>query len=175
MTNLNGVRKSESPTQEETRRGFFRWFGSWFIGFGLLGGYGAFAAIIGRFLLPSERNHRAWQFVTTLAEAGVGRSSTYTSPVGEKVVVARVANKGEPGDFIALSSVCPHLGCQVHWEQQNDRFFCPCHNGVFDSEGNPQEGPPADADQPLARYPLMIEDGMLFIEVETESFINRQA
>ena len=174
MTNLEAAREPESPPREETRRKFFRRFGSWFMGLGLLTGYGAFAAFIGRFLLPTQQSRRAWQFVTTLAETGVGESLTYISPAGEKVVVARIADKGEPEDFIALSSVCPHLGCQVNWEQQNDRFFCPCHNGVFDSKGNPQEGPPADANQPLARYPLMIEDGMLFIEVETESLVKQQ-
>ena len=175
MTDHNTAQESEPPAEGETRRGFFRRFGTWFMGFGLVTGYGAFAAFIGRFLLPTQQSRRAWQFVTTLAETGDGESLTYVSPAGEKIVVARIDIMGETGDFIALSSVCPHLGCQVNWEPQNDRFFCPCHNGVFDAEGNPQEGPPADANQPLARYPLKIENGMLFIEVETEPLVKRQS
>ena len=68
--------------------------------------------------------------------------------------------------FAALSSVCPHLGCQVHWQPQNDRFFCPCHNGVFAPDGTGIGGPPGDAGQSLPRYPLKLENGLLFIEVD---------
>ena len=78
-------------------------------------------------------------------------------------------------DFVAFSSICPHLGCQVNWELQNDRFFCPCHNGVFDRDGNATGGPPAAAGQRLPRYPLKIENGLLFIEVQLESAVARQA
>ena len=56
----------------------------------------------------------------------------------------------------------------MHWEGHNDRFFCPCHNGVFDPEGNAVEGPPAEADQNLPRYALEARDGMLFIELPRE-------
>jgi len=61
--------------------------------------------------------------------------------------------------------VCPHLGCQVHWEPQNDRFFCPCHNGVFSPDGVATAGPPAEAGQSLLEYPLKVEGNLLFIEV----------
>jgi Rieske Fe-S protein len=53
----------------------------------------------------------------------------------------------------------------VHWEAQNDRFFCPCHNGAFDRQGNATAGPPAAAGQALLRFPLRLENGLLFIEV----------
>jgi len=173
MTDRNTANALDLPPRTEDRRGFFRRAGSWFMGLGLLSGYGAFAAFIGRFLLPTKQAPKAWQFVTTLTETRNGESLTYRSPAGEQVVVARVADKGEAGDFIALSSVCPHLGCQVHWEQHNNRFFCPCHNGVFDPQGTATEGPPADAGQSLARYPLMVENGMLFIEVRTEALVRQ--
>ena len=68
-------------------------------------------------------------------------------------------------DFIALSSICPHLGCKVHWETQNQRFFCPCHNGAFSAAGVSTAGPPFDVHQNLARFPLKVENGNLFIEV----------
>jgi Rieske Fe-S protein len=173
MTDRDTANGLELSPQTEDRRGFLRRAGSWFMGLGLLSGYGAIAAFIGRFLLPTRKTPKAWQFVTTLAETPSGQSLTYLSPAGEKVVVARVAQHGDADDFIALSSVCPHLGCQVHWEQQNNRFFCPCHNGVFNPQGTAVEGPPADAGQSLARYPLMVENGMLFIEVQTEALVRK--
>jgi Rieske Fe-S protein len=71
--------------------------------------------------------------------------------------------------FLALSSICPHLGCRVHWEPRNDRFFCPCHNGAFDAEGQPIAGPPKSDDQHLPQYPLMVAEGLLYIEVPVES------
>ncbi len=69
---------------------------------------------------------------------------------------------------MALSSTCPHLGCKVHWEAPENRFFCPCHNGAFDPSGRAIAGPPAEAGQSLGRYPLRIEGGLLYIEVPTE-------
>ncbi|HJO04219.1 MAG TPA: Rieske 2Fe-2S domain-containing protein [Acidobacteriota bacterium] len=94
----------------------------------------------------------------------------YRGPAGETINVVRYASSGTAEDFIALSSTCPHLGCQVHWEPYNDRYFCPCHNGVFDPEGAGVSGPPGDAGQSLPRYRLSIEDGLLFIEVPVGGF-----
>ena len=83
--------------------------------------------------------------------------------------MARRAEQGTAEDFVALSSTCPHLGCQVHWQPGEKRFFCPCHNGTFDPEGRALSGPPFEAGQSLGRYPLKIEDGVLFIEVPMEA------
>ena len=88
----------------------------------------------------------------------------YTS----KIVVARQKEGDSVDCFAALSSVCPHLGCAVHWEQQNKRFFCPCHNGAFDASGKATEGPPAAASQSLKEYPLKVENGLLFIAVPSD-------
>lgn len=135
---------------------------------GLVGGYGTLGVIAVRYLYPSSGPNVGWRFVAVAREVDLGESVEYVAPSGAKVVVARqtAAPAGEDSaeDFIALSSVCPHLGCQVHWEPHNDRFFCPCHNGVFDPQGRPLEGPPAQANQQLVRFPLRIEEGLLFIE-----------
>jgi Rieske Fe-S protein len=48
----------------------------------------------------------------------------------------------------------------VRWIAEQDRFFCPCHNGVFDKSGNVVSGPPPRA---LDRFETKIEDGVLFI------------
>ncbi|MBI3097431.1 MAG: ubiquinol-cytochrome c reductase iron-sulfur subunit [Planctomycetes bacterium] len=135
---------------------------------GLLGGYGAFGAIAARFLYPAGPRRRAWMFVVDLASMKPGDSRSYVSPAGESVALARTGNAGTVDDFIALSSTCPHLGCQVHWEAQNSRFFCPCHNGTFDPSGRATGGPPADAGQSLLKYPLKVEGGLLYIEVPVD-------
>ncbi len=133
---------------------------------GLAAGYGAFAWIAARYLYPARPTQRAWLFVREVARMEAGSAVSYRTPTGATVNIARRGTKGDARDFIALSSVCPHLGCQVHWEGPKNRFFCPCHGGVFTPEGKAIEGPPADAGQSLSPYPLRVENGLLYIEVE---------
>lgn len=141
------------------------------MGMGLTLGYGMFGTVIAFFLYPAKATTRTWQFLADLGSFEIGKSVTYEAPAGQKIVVTRLADKGTPEDFVALSSICPHLGCQVHWESNNDRFFCPCHNGAFDKEGRPTSGPPKDSNKELPRYPLKVDRGMLFIEVPTEALV----
>jgi len=140
---------------------------------GLAGGYGAFGLIAGRYLYPARPADRQWQFVAEADGLEVGESLLYRGPAGETIHVTRKAGSGDVSDFIALSSTCPHLGCQVHWEAQNERYFCPCHNGTFDPEGRGTGGPPGDAGQSLPRYPLKVEKGLLFIEVPVSRLASR--
>ena len=95
---------------------------------------------------------------------------------GEEIRKSEVPTERSPSeaDFIALSSVCPHLGCRVHWQSQESRFFCPCHNGSFDPQGKPTGGPPLAAGQSLPKYPLKVEHGLLFIEMPIHSVGGRK-
>ena len=147
------------------RRGFLERLSSWFMAGGLAAGYGACGAVGARYLFPAQEGDPLLLYVTRAADLAVGHSVTYRTPAGARVAIARQGDTGTVDDFIALSSTCPHLGCQVHWESQNDRFFCPCHNGAFDPSGAPIEGPPKEADQWLLRYTLRLQGGLLFIEV----------
>lgn len=157
------------------RRGFLQWTSSLIMGGGLAASYGTLLAFAGRFLFPSTKHATMWQFVSTVDQLQSGDSLPFTTPFGAQVVVARQGEAGTAEDFIALSSVCPHLGCAVHWEAQNDRFFCPCHNGAFDASGKPTEGPPAAANQELTRFPLKVENGLLYIEVPSEGLNSQEA
>lgn len=162
---------AEQTTHDDAageRRGFLALITSGLMASGLVASYGTFCAFAGRFLFPSSRAATAWQFVTEVDQLQPGDSFPFTTPLGAKVVIACQGSESTTEDFIALSSVCPHLGCAVHWEAQNDRFFCPCHNGAFDASGKPTEGPPAAANQELTRFPLKVERGLLYIEVPTE-------
>jgi len=125
--------------------------------------------MLGEFVYPASGGIRGWLFVCTADSLAPGEAMDFTWPAGAQVVVARQGEGLAAEDFLALSSVCPHLGCRVHWESQNDRFFCPCHNGAFDSEGKPVSGPPQAANQSLVRFPLKVENGLLFLEVPLES------
>jgi len=132
---------------------------------GLVTAYGTLAAIAARFLYPSRPAPKGWMYVSPLERFGRGESRRFQTPSGEAINITRQGTDGDVRDFVALSSVCPHLGCQVHWEPQNDRYFCPCHNGVFSPDGTATAGPPADAGQSLVEYPLKVDGDLLFIEV----------
>jgi Rieske Fe-S protein len=45
------------------------------------------------------------------------------------------------GQLVALSTVCPHLGCAIDYEADKERFVCPCHDSFFDLDGGATEGP----------------------------------
>jgi cytochrome b6-f complex iron-sulfur subunit len=128
----------------------------------------------GKFLYPPSRRKVAWQFVETIDRLPISKSQFYTAPTGAQIVITR-QREGDTADaFIALSSICPHLGCAVHWEPHNARYFCPCHNGAFDAQGVATKGPPAAASQVLKRFPLKVSKGRLLIEVPMETVDGQQ-
>jgi len=159
-----------SPVEDNDRRGFIKNASRAAMTAGIVGGYGGFAAIAGRYLYPSRTGEVMWQFVSEVDGIDVGEAVRYKGPSGEAINITRMARDGGSEDFIALSSTCPHLGCQVRWEAQNDRFYCPCHNGVFDPSGMGTGGPPGEAGQSLPRYELKVEGGMLHIAVPPPQF-----
>jgi nitrite reductase/ring-hydroxylating ferredoxin subunit len=142
---------------------------------GLIGGYGGLGAIALRYLYPARPDELSWQFVAEVDSIAVGESLRYRGPSGETINIARHARAGGAEDFVALSSTCPHLGCQVRWEGQNNRFFCPCHNGVFNPSGVAIGGPPGEAGQRLAEYPLRVKSGLLHIAVPTTRLVDGSA
>ncbi|MBD2113186.1 MULTISPECIES: Rieske 2Fe-2S domain-containing protein [Cyanophyceae] len=40
-----------------------------------------------------------------------------------------------------LRPICPHRGCAVIWQADQNRFACPCHGSKFDAEGRVLRGP----------------------------------
>lgn len=159
----NDAEQDTDRDADEGRRQSLGTLGRIGLAAGLTAAYGTLAAFMGRFLFPARPPAKGWMFVTQADEIPEGEALLYRTPAGRTVNITR---QGESvGDFLALSSTCPHLGCQVHWQPQNNRFFCPCHNGVFTPEGKAIAGPPAEAGQSLPQYGLKVEGGLLFIEV----------
>lgn len=187
---------SHSMDTEVGRRSFLSTSATVIMAGGLVGGYGTFFAMAGRYFYPSGDN-KLWVFVSDAAGIAPGESLPFRSPDGVPVTItrraetpvktpAKAAGKEEATDetltadtltvdsFLALSSVCPHLGCRVHWESNNNRYFCPCHNGIFDANGVATGGPPAAEGEDLSHYALQIVDGSLYIEMPASS-IGRKA
>jgi len=154
---------NDRPSEHEPPRRTFLFAGAAMAG-GLAAGYGMFASIAVRFLYSGAAGDRVWVFVSSLQQMRKGDSVRFRAPDGATINVTRSGDAGTAADFLALSSTCPHLGCQVHWEGDKNRYFCPCHNGVFDPSGRGTGGPPGEAGQSLKQYPLRVENGLLFLE-----------
>ena len=63
-------------------------------------------------------------------------------------------------DYIVMSNICTHLGCRVRWIEEKDQFFCPCHNGIFNKQGDVVSGPPP---KPLNQFQVKVEDNTIFV------------
>src|SRR5579872_578082 len=61
-----------------------------------------------------------------------------------KVVLEKsvYVTKGSDDKLKVLTSVCPHLGCSVRYNDADKTFACPCHKGSFSSDGKLISGPP---------------------------------
>ncbi|HHT9126814.1 MAG TPA: ATP-binding cassette domain-containing protein [Candidatus Brocadiia bacterium] len=70
--------------------------------------------------------------------------------------------KDENGQFIIFSDRCTHLGCAVRWDDEKNQFLCPCHNGIFDINGNVIAGPPPE---PLRRLDYKVAEGRLLVSI----------
>lgn len=69
-------------------------------------------------------------------------------------------------DGVAARSLwCTHWGCEVAWSEEEKRYLCPCHAGVFDENGRVVSGPPPAA---LASYPIEVRDETVRIGVTRE-------
>ena len=70
------------------------------------------------------------------------------------------AFKQSGGEVVVYAPNCPHLGCAYRWEDEKGKFFCPCHNSVFDLSGKVLAGP---APRPLDTLPVKVEGDRLFV------------
>jgi cytochrome b6-f complex iron-sulfur subunit len=48
----------------------------------------------------------------------------------------------DEGKMQAFSLICTHMACTVTWNGEKREFYCPCHDGYFDANGNVLSGPP---------------------------------
>jgi menaquinol-cytochrome c reductase iron-sulfur subunit len=138
-----------------------------------LGAGGIISALIGLpvlgFLVAPlfERVGREWRGVGAVGDFEKGKTTEVRFEDASPLAWAGVTGKTgawlrhQPdGQFAAYAINCTHLGCPVRWLPEAELFMCPCHGGVYYSDGTVAAGPPP---RPLVRYPVRVRNGLVEI------------
>lgn len=65
------------------------------------------------------------------------------------VLGAAFIQRTKPDTIVALSAVCPHLGCAVGFDEKAGNYLCPCHDSRFAIDGAKTTGPSERGLDPL--------------------------
>jgi cytochrome b6-f complex iron-sulfur subunit len=57
------------------------------------------------------------------------------------VIIIRVSSTNVASSFLAFSSVCPHAGATVEYNNSKSTFLCAAHGSTFASDGSLTQGP----------------------------------
>lgn len=132
-----------------TRRGLLKALYALFAAAGLGGlGYG-----IHRFLSPGGGGASPVEIPVAEIQPGGTYLFQYAGSPG-------ILFQEEDGAFRAFSLVCTHLACNVVWKPDRKEFYCPCHDGLFDAQGNVLSGPPPS---PLEQWPVQVKNDKIVI------------
>jgi Rieske Fe-S protein len=154
---------TDEASVDKSRRSFLELlsFGAFLGVFGSIGG-AAFRFLRPRLSPPSEQ----WLDVANVSEL------SGSQPLAKKVLAEQVSGwaitAAERNVFVlpaknnqVLSTVCPHEGCEVMWEESQNRFACPCHESYFAADGSRVSGP---ARRGLDALPSRVQDGKLQVQ-----------
>jgi menaquinol-cytochrome c reductase iron-sulfur subunit len=139
------------------------------VGLGALGATALAIPAIGFILGPLFRKTPAmWRAVGKIDEFKIGTTVAVrfvdSSPLpwaGVTALTAAWLRRVDQDNFIAFAINCSHLGCPVRWQGESNLFMCPCHGGVYYSDGSVAAGPPQ---RPLTRYQVRLQDGEVQIQ-----------
>jgi len=70
--------------------------------------------------------------------------------------------KTATGEVRAFDSTCTHLGCRTKFNPDSSQIECPCHGGVYDTEGKVIGGPPP---VPLAALSARVTNGQVEVQI----------
>src|SRR5262245_40654236 len=123
----------------------------------------SFAFVVGQLWIAFEnlkRRGKGRPPIKRIARADaipVGGSMVFEYPEAHDICILV---RTDERSYLAYNQKCTHLSCAVVPDPRNDRFLCPCHNGVFEMQtGIPVAGPPR---RPLDRILLELRGGDLY-------------
>jgi len=77
-----------------------------------------------------------------------------------------IINEDKSLNSYGLNAVCTHLGCVVPWNENENKFKCPCHGSQYAPDGHVIRGP---APRPLALAHVSDSDGKILFSPWTET------
>lgn len=147
---------AESTLGKDTRRTFLNWLWAALAGMACLE-----AGWLGISSLRSPQKKRELQKPETIIAAGNLEQflpNTVTAISEGQFYLACL----EDGSLLALSKTCTHLGCSIPWDEQLQKFICPCHGSTFNLKGEVLSAP---APRPLDVFPVRIENGIVKVNI----------
>ncbi len=158
------VKKIEANPQSaindvESRREFLHKVWKWL---GIIASVEVIAMLVG-FLFSGKRSNEKLKPKQLLEAGSVDsfKNNSVTAFRGGRFYLVRLLD----GGFMALSLRCTHLGCSIAWEEDKNRFICPCHSSAFYINGEVQNPPAPNA---LDYFPVLIENGIVKVDVGTK-------
>jgi Rieske Fe-S protein len=107
------------------------------------------------FVFPKETKPKSRKLlVGRTHELELGEAKQFS--IGKNDLFLVNTNNG----YKVYSAVCTHLGCKIKWEAHRNRFYCACHKGIFDSNGDVVGGPPPRA---LDEYTVEISNSLVYM------------
>ena len=161
---INKLAESTPKTEVENRRTFIKKIWK---GLGILASVEVAAVFFGFLFSGKEEDlNSAPKQIFDAGDVNSFPPNTVTAFRGGRFYLARL----EDGGFMALSLRCTHLGCSIIWEEDKNRFICPCHSSAFGINGEVQNPP---APKALDYYPVIIEGGKVKVDIGTKLTRNR--
>jgi menaquinol-cytochrome c reductase iron-sulfur subunit len=157
-------------TKDQTRRTFYISFVN------LLGGLMAAAMAVPAALYlaikPKSADDSDWVEVTDFSQLKVNTPTEVLYDRNRVDGWRKVMEKSsawvvrtEDHNVVAYKPACTHLACAYHWENQANKFVCPCHGSEFSIEGKVLAGP---APRPLDRFLTKVEGSKVMIGTQVE-------
>ena len=140
---------SNTTPPPPSRRSFFQW-----ITYGLSGVAALAAGIpVIAYFMGVSKGDASWVVLEEVEKFPLEetRMKTFDNPLRQPwdgitgftgVFVRRLSGGGDAAKFQVFAINCAHLGCPVSWFPQSGLFMCPCHGGVYYSNGAHASGPP---------------------------------
>lgn len=139
-------------------------------GLGVAGAVGVPAVMTALSPVLVRRKTEEWRPIGPLAEFPLGEVRKAVVDVPRDDWAGGLREKGvfvwhsDAEGIVVYSRDCTDLGCPINHDPGSNWFFCPCHGGIFSTDGQPQAGPP---NRPLYRYASRIREGILEIDLRS--------